>query len=380
VAEEFHIGVGGPFWRLEQAARVEPLRRLAPLAVAITWVPLVVLTAAEWLLQRAPEPLLRDLSVDVRLVVGLPLLLAADRLLNMSARTVVLRLFGEGYIPPAAEERVKRILRGVLRWRDSPVPEALLLAVAIGVGVAALFGLVPPAGTIHGLAESRHGPVRTWYALVSLPIFQFVLWRSLFRWALWVRVLFGLQRVRLRLLPGHADRRGGIGFVKQPTLVYCSLLLFVTSSILCAGWATQMLVYGTRVEAVKPLFFTFVLVGIVIAVAPLIGFIPQLFLGRLAARRRYGNLVSDYTGRFEQRWLEPGERQGLLGAPDIQSFNDLGSAYREGAEKFEVLPFTPRDAIVLLVAALLPALPLMFLQAPAQEVIARLLKLFAGAR
>ena len=82
---------------------------------------------------------------------------------------------------------------------------------------------------------------RTRDALVSLPVFQFVLWRSLFRWGLWVFVLGGFSRVPLRLLPMHADRRGGIGFLKTPSINYCGVLLFAVSSALCGAWGTQVL-------------------------------------------------------------------------------------------------------------------------------------------
>jgi hypothetical protein len=375
---EFRIGIGGPFWRLEQRAHIEPLKRLVPLALAAGWAPLLVLTFLEWALGRAPEPLVRDLSVHARFVVALPLLLAADRLLNRTARTVMMRLHDEGYLPAAEEARVKKLLAGVIRLRDSTVPELLLLGAALASGVAALVGLLPPAGTIHGLTSAPSGPVRIWYGLVSLPLFQFFLWRSLFRWALWVRVLVGLSRVRLRLLPGHADRNAGIGFIKQPTVMYCSLLLFATSSILCAGWGTQALYYGARIDTLKPLFFAYVLIGIVIAFAPLLGFVPQLFLARMAARRTYGNLVSDYTRRFEEKWLAGGDRSNLLGTQDIQAFADLGGSYRDGVRQMQIFLFTPRDCVVLLAAAMLPALPLMFLQSPAHEVLQRLLKLLVG--
>ena len=269
-------------------------------------------------------------------------------------------------------------------WRGSRTggtprcPKSLLLAAALLSGVASLVGLLPPAGAIHGTTESHYTATRIWYALVSLPLFQFLLWHSLFRWALWIRVLIGLSRLPLQLVPAHADRHAGIGFVKFPTLVYCSLMLLAISSVLCAGWATQIRMYGAHLEGFKPLFAAYVLIALLIAAAPLMVFVPQLVFARIDGRRQYGGLVTDYTRRFHERWILGDDRFGLLGSPHIQSLADLGTSYRENIEAMHTLLFTSKDALVLLVAAFVPAIPLLFLSGPAHEVIKRILHLFVG--
>jgi hypothetical protein len=378
MAEAVQTGVGGPLDRLERRAHVERLGRLVPILIAITWLPLTVFTLAEWILTRAPEPLLRDASVHARLLVAVPLFVAADRLLDQLCRISIRRLFDEGYLAPDAAVRLRDLLRRVITWRDSALAETILLAGALLLGVAALVGLIPPAGRIHGIVESPYGIVRIWYGLVALPAFQFLLWRTLFHWALWLRVLVCISRLRLRLLPGHADRRGGIAFLREPSVAYGGVMLLAASSVICAGWATQTVLYSTPIDAFRALFAGFLLVAFVLTVAPLLLFVPRLVQARFNGRRRFGGLVSDYTNRFEARWVDRADRPDLLGTSDIQSFADLSTAYRENIERMQVLLFTPRDAIVLLVAAFLPAIPLLFLQAPAQEVIRRILKLVTG--
>jgi hypothetical protein len=378
MAEAFQLDAGGPVWRWERAAHLDSLRRLVPVVVAVTWLPMMALAALAALTGRAPEPLIRDLSVHARLLVALPLLVVANRFLGETAAMVVARLFDEGFLPGQAGVRARVMLGRVARWRDSPLPDAFLLALALFVGVAALLGWIAPAGHLHGVSESPVGPVRVWYALVGLPLFQLFLWRSLFRWLLWLRVLIGLSGLPLRLLPGHADRHAGIGFVKIPTLVYGAVILFAVSSILCAGWATQAVLYGKALDALKPLFFAFVVIGTLVAYGPLLRFTPKLLLTRGAARRRYGALVADYTERFERRWVDTADHPDPLGSQDMQAFNDLSSSYRSNIEEMRVMMFDPRDWLVLLLAAALPALPLLFVQAPAQEVVQRLIKLLVG--
>jgi hypothetical protein len=293
MAEDFQIAIGGPFNRIERSAHLSRLRQLIAATVAVTWVPLLLFSFAEWLLRQRVEPLLQDLSVHVRLVVTLPLLFLAQRILDRSCRATVDRLFGSGFVPADQVERARSVLRAPIRWRDSSLPEAILLIVAVACGIASLVGVLPAAGVMHGVVEARYSAARTWYALVSLPLFQFVLWRSLFRWALWVRVLVGLSRVPLRLLPTHADRCGGIGFLSRPSIGYGALFLLAVSSALCGGWSTQILLYGAKIDTFKPLFFAFVIIGAVIAFAPLVAFLPQLFRARRWAHHVYGGLVTD---------------------------------------------------------------------------------------
>jgi hypothetical protein len=200
----------------------------------------------------------------------------------------------------------------------------------------------------------------------------------LFRWALWVSVLAGISRLRLRLLPTHADRRGGIGFLKLPSLSYGAVLLLALSSALCGGWETQILLYGTKIDAIKPLFIVFILIGTMITFAPLILFVPVLFKTRHQGRVEYGELMSDYSRQFQERWIERPARAELLGSSDFQSLADLGTTFRETVEKMQVLLIGIRDCIVLFVVSLIPSIPILLSQLPAREVLKRLLHLATG--
>jgi hypothetical protein len=379
MAEECHIGTGGPLHRLERAAHIEGLGRAALLLTAISWLPLAAIALFKWSVFGRAEPFLLDLTIHARLLVALPLFLTANWVLDQLCALTITRLFAEGYIPPEHASRVRAFLRRVEAWRDSTLPEMLMLVSALLVGVATLFGWAGSAGVVTGVVATDHSAVRLWYALVSLPLFQFVLWQSLFRWALWVRLLFVLSRVPLRLLPMHADQRGGIGFVSLPTTAYCATILLASSSILCAGWATQVRHYGVRTETFKPLFFGFVLVGGVLAFAPLLLFVPQLARARVQGRWQFGALVSDYSRRFQERWVGA-QRPDPLGTPDIQSLADLTASYRDNLERMRVLLASPKDIVVLVLAASVPAVPLLFLQHSAHEVVRRIVSmLFRGA-
>jgi hypothetical protein len=117
--------------------------------------------------------------------------------------------------------------------------------------------------------------------------------------------------------------------------------------------------------------------GVVVVLAPLLMFTPQLWRVRVTGLRRYGGLVTDYTRRFQRRWIE-GDRGSLLGTPDIQSLSDITNTYQQSVAVVGTMLFGKRDAVVVATAALLPAVPLLFMEGPAHEVVKRVAKLLLG--
>ena len=103
-----------------------------------------------------------------------------------------------------------------------------------------------------------------------------------------------------------------------------------------------------------------------------------LFAARARGLAEYGGLLSDYSRQLEQRWIKGPARADQANGANFSEFTDLGTSYRENIEGMQVLLFGLRDAVVLLVAALLPALPILFAMLPMREVVERLLHLFAG--
>ena len=65
--------------------------------------------------------------------------------------------------------------------------------------------------TWRGTAEGGLTAAGWWYALVSLPMFRFLLWRWLWRVFIWAALLWQTSKIQLRLLPTHPDQAGGLG-------------------------------------------------------------------------------------------------------------------------------------------------------------------------
>ena len=107
--------------------------------------------------------------------------------------------------------------------------------------------------------------------------------------------------------------------------------------------------------------------------APLLAFVNQLKKCRGRGLLDFGTLAGIHDRAFENRWIHtPGtDPTGLLGNQDATSLVMLAQAY-DHIKDMQVIPFDKKALMVLLVAALLPMLPLVWTAIPMTEILAKL--------
>jgi hypothetical protein len=360
---DFRIGEGGLLRRFESATHLTSLGRQIATAVAITWLPVVVFSFVNEWLTGSRAQMVRAPSMHVRLLVATPVLLTLDHVFPRVCRRTLRQLIAQGFVPDAQQGRFDRLLRGATRLADSVLPELIFAAVALGMGIAMLAGAIPTSG-LAGRTSLTIGHV--WYGIVDQPFLQFLLWRSLWRWAIWVRVLIGLAHLDLDFVAGHADRRGGISFLRVPSIGYCSTLLFAISSVLCAD-QVRRLNLGVTLASFIPLLIVFGAVGTLVAFGPLLWFTPLLLRVRREAAIQFAGLATECGRAFQRRW--PDDR-GDIEPPDsraTQPLVDLATVYRDNVDRMRPLLFEGRDMIVLLIATLLPLVPVILMHVPRED-------------
>ncbi len=121
---------GGPFYQAQIVTRlIRPhqwnLGRRIILAVAIGWLPLVLLSAI--FAPRAVGELLTDYKVASRMLIAVPVLLFGQILMDSKFRTIV-STAREDLVAPADMPRFDGILAGLVRLRDSVLPELAIAA------------------------------------------------------------------------------------------------------------------------------------------------------------------------------------------------------------------------------------------------------------
>lgn len=352
------------------------VRRQSAALVAMGWLGMMTLAVLESLFGGSTA-LVRDVSVHVRLLVAIPLFVMATAVMTDRCRDPLDQL-AHGQ-PEPVRAGVARILERATRVRDAWLPELVFVVAALAISVS-LWSMSGSAGLVgrHAGApdvSATHG----WYALVGLPLFMFFLARTLWLWILWGWICWQVSRLPLSVIATHPDRAGGLEYIARPIAGF-AVVAAADSAVVASAWAEPLVDEGATFSTYGPSLAMLVLLHLVIALTPSCFFFGHLLRGRLAGLRAYDRLARRYVDAFHERWVvNAGGHHELLGASDIQSLADLGGSY-EVVEQMRVVPFGRRLVSMVVLATLVPMLPLAFTQMSAQEVVAMLGRSLAGGR
>jgi len=382
-ARDLYIERGGPAYRLMQwigliRGEDPSVRRRILAFLGITCLPLLVLSLWEGVaLGPTPrESLLLDFATFARLLVAVPLLFVAELTIGPRVTAAGLHFLQAGLVRQEDYPGFEQAIRRLAGWRESLWPELVLL------GLALAGAWVLTAETVYGGTAatwqaaavvsdqgSRLSLVGLWYHLISVPVAQFFLLRWLWRLILWFRFLYDVSRLNLDLVPTHADGAGGLGFLGTAHTSF-GILAFAISSVLSGAAAFLIVFDGVGIDAFKVHFITLLVVTELLILGPLAMFCPALIRARQAWMRQYSLLVLRYNRAFHAKWVEGKAPDGepLLGSADIQSLADLGNSFGFIRE-MKIVPFSIRVILQLAVVAILPALPLVLLVMPIEEVL-----------
>ena len=383
-ARNFSIVVGGPVYdfllRIGLVRRGLPNVRPRILAfVAIAWLPLLVLSIKDGLAlgDRVTIPLLLDFSTYGRLLLALPLLLLAEVVIDPGIRSAVEEFVEEGIVPEKEYPAFEQVLHRVQRWRDSAIPELILLALAFFP--VFLFQHEWKAELVTSWHSTAQGlsAAGWWYLSISAPLFRFILFRWTFRYIIWALLLWRISRLRLRLLPAHPDHMAGLGFLSRTQARFG--ILFCALGCAFAGQVANSIIHEhAALPSFKFLIVVFVVLAVILGICPLVVWVPKLARIRLRGLQAYAKLGNRYTEEFDQKWLHHAEppADSLLGSADIQSLADMGASY-DLVRQMSIAPITKRLAVQLAVFAALPLLPVVIYATPTGAIVNAIMKMIA---
>ena len=393
-AKELPLFEGGPFERLLRAVRLYGAelrhhagRRIVAL-VALTWLPLLLLSAWEgqaWG-ELARMPFFMDASAHVRFLFALPLLVLAEIGVDARIRPVPETFVQRGLVPPEELPRLRALIDRARQRRDSRLAEGVMLLMVcalagwqVGGGHVGLEDLLLDGVSWHVLPAERGGglsPAGLWFALVSLPVFQFLALRWYYRILVWAGLMWRVSRLELQLLPGHPDRFAGLGFISETVYAYVPLALahgtMLSSVIVNRIFYSGAVLTDFRIEMVAMVLFVYLLL-----LAPLLVFAPALLAANLKATREFGALANGVARAFEARWIHDKTRQrsDLLDVGEVSAMTDLDTTVAIVREMHYV-PVTRKGLLLVGVAVLAPLSPLLLTMMPADELIQRLVGMF----
>jgi hypothetical protein len=382
--DEFSLAKGGLFFKLLVWMRLmrpdlAPTYRRAVVLALFTWLPLLILSAFQGLalggLVRIP--FLLDFPISTRLLLALPLLIVAERVIDVRTQMVVKHLIQSGLVRKNDYSAFESSVQQVLRMRNSFLAEGVIAGFVI---LSAAFLRLEFSGTSSTwqFLVSPSGATRTlagwWYVFVSVPIAQFILYRWLWRYLIWCWFLWRTSRLDLHLVPTHPDMAAGLGILGVAQAKY-GIIIFALSSLLSSQMGQEILSGGASLANYKMTILGFVALILIIFLGPLVLFSAKLLDARRNGLLEYGALANEYTQSFERKWIrkEAPEGETLIGSADIQSLADLANSF-EIVRKMRPAPFDLMTTILPMVAAAaIPFLPLTLTVLPFEEVVKKII-------
>ena len=352
------------------------LVRRAAFFAAIAWVPLAVWAFVQ---NRAlpggvAEPLFTHFGVNVRCLVAIPLLILAEGKMMSTTITMATQFLRNGLVTDVQRGAFATLLGQVARMRDSSLPWVII----IGVTIAWL--LADPADPRHDAlswavdASGNLGFGAWWFAYVSRPIFSVLvlgwLWRIVLAFILFRRI----AKLDLALVPTHADRAAGLGFLEYYPGAF-SMVTFAVAAVVGSGWAHEVVYHGENVETIVRPLAIFTVVWLALMLAPLLAFAPKLMATKKQAKLDYGRLVGEQGRWVRRRWIlgEAIPSEEMLEPAGVGPIADAQTMY-EAVTRMRMAPIGKAAFAAILIPIALPMLAVFALQIPLKTLLMKLVK------
>jgi hypothetical protein len=383
---DFSLVVGGPLYDTYLRTHLadpplELVHRRLLTYVLITWVPLCVLSAFDARGADVAVSFLGDIDAHTRLLIALPLFVAAEPFVHDRISRAVRQFTDRGLIAPADLRRFAAAVVSSVKLRNSAILEIVVLLVSVvgGQWVWESRGSLNVATWYNDRAANglTLTPAGRWYVFVSLPLFRFLALRWFVRLVLvWYRFLWLVSRIPLRLNALHPDRTGGLGFLNTSVFAFAPILVAITS-LLSAMIAQRIWHEGAALPQFKSEIFSVVVLLLLLVLLPQTFFAIQLERTWRSGSGEYGVLGSRYVEAFSRKWLgaHPHTRESPVGSADIQSLADLANAF-EIIRSMYLVPITRNSVLRLGFLIVIPLLPLVLTMIPFEQVVDHAIGMF----
>ena len=352
-----------------------PVHRRAVLAALLTWLPLLVLSALQGTAfgDAVHLPFLNDLPASARFLLAIPLFLVAEPVIERRVNLIGRHIVRSGMVKEAEVPAYEAMVRRLVRLRDSFSAELVILAAVV---FTTAFLRVEFSGSLSswqysiGPSGTTRTPAGWWYVLVSIPMFQFLAYRWLWRYFLWCWFLLRISRLDLQLVATHPDGVAGLEFLGMVQSKF-GILPFAVSSILSAQMGEEILFAGASLTDYRIIIPSFIILMIVVFLGPLFIFSQKLAEVKRQGLLVYGVLGMEHAKSFDLKWIrgKNPETDSILGSADASSMADF-SAMFDVVDEMRVVPLDFKTTFMPVAAsAILPFLPLVLTMFPLGDVL-----------
>jgi len=383
--EDFSIVLGGPLYQFYLKTRLAkpPLYWFKRRVFAVTmfaWLPLLILaTFSGVAISGVKVPFIFDIDTHARFIGSLALLVLAEVVTHQRISVVIQQFLQRDIITVETRAKFDFYIASALKLRNSVIVELLLLVAAVSCGhllwqeydffnASTWYTTVINGNATLNLAGY-------WYVFISLPIFQFILLRWYFRIFIWYKLLWQISRLPLQLNSLHPDRAGGLGFLTGSISAFAAVL--IAHTVLLAGMITNRIWhYDATLLNFKEEILALIGFLVALVLIPLVFFIFAMARDKRIGTYKYGIMASHFVNLFYRKWVDnaaPGT--SVLGAADIQSLADLSNSFA-ATRDMNIIPFSFKNVLQLVLLITLPILPLVFTLLPMLDIVRAVVKVF----
>jgi len=323
---------------------------------------------------------LSAIGIHIRLLIVIPLFFVSESWLDPRLTAFVSMLARSGIVPDHALPTLRSEVGLTKKGMNSRVVEAICLLGAVLLSLGSkhlhLYGLTATFDLQRDTIEATMAGL--WYWIVCLTVFRFLILRWLWRLMVWCYFLWRVSNLELDLIPIHPDGVGGLGYLEVVHMHFVPLILAISATQ--AGSLAEEIIAGRATFfAVYPVLALTLVVDAVLFLGPLFIFTPKLWACRVQGLVDYMVFAGKFVSDFRWKWLGAGASAPPLplGSPDVQSLADLSNSVNL-VQDMRLAPVSLRLLTAVLIAAILPILPLLLFQYPLAELIQKFFARLTG--
>jgi len=341
------------------------------------WVPLLILSAFQGLAvgNKVEISFIKDFANHVRFLVVIPILVFAERSVDYRLKELSNFFFTAGILNESDAPQYYKIKQFIIRLSE-PLLADLVIILIIIVNLIIRWFNRPQESSYWLLAPGTNQGVSwagLWYLFISMPVFQYLCIRWIWRWILWFIYFKKISNLPLKLNPAHSDRAGGLGFLGVPPGPFLQITLAL-SILFTTAIADKIFFFHDRLQQYYALLGGFAVIAVVLNVLPLLVFTRQLFIQRRRGIFQYSALIQKHHREFDQKWIYKKNQEPILGTSDPSSMIDINSSF-ESVMHMRIVPFDLRIMLSSLLAVILPMIILMFFEYKWYDLLKLILKL-----
>ena len=321
---------------------------------------------------------LTDLTILLRFCVSLPLFMLTLKVTGAELKNIINHFIEASIIRTQDYPKFKDIIQVTLSCRDSKkIKLVILIFIYTSQFFIGLETLDHPESwrTMNSSSGSSISYAGYWFYLVAQPIFYFFMLNTIFRISLWWNFIFKIRKLNLQLNASHGDGSGGLAFLGLSLKAFMLPALAISSSMAAGALNVFTLQVPHEIEMK---FIILILTGISLFyfAGPLFLFAPKLLKLKTAAILQYGTLSRNQLKGFENKWIRSRKKRpnDYLACSDFSSTTDLNSVVNR-VMTMKIIPFQNKEIFLLMLAILLPFLPIAGLGINWKTVFKQILKL-----